>query len=133
MRLQHAGYILAVLGTMPFLSPANADDPAGKVMTVTVPDGGKPVVAKAGKDGTVHLLFDSADGPKYAKSSDGGRTFSAVIPVVTGGSDTAGLEYSAWDMAIGQSGRVHVAMSTNAWKLKLPEEEWGFFYSSLAP
>src|SRR5258708_13872780 len=24
-------------------------------------------------------------------------------------------------------------MSTNAWKLKLPQNEWGFFYTSLEP
>jgi hypothetical protein len=34
-------------------------------------------------------------------------------------------------MAVGAGGRVHVAMGTNAWKLKLPQEEWGFFYASL--
>ena len=52
---------------------------------------------------------------------------------LSGGSRTAGLEYSAWDMAVGKGGRVHVAMGTNAWKLKLPQEEWGFFYASLDP
>src|SRR5262249_50404394 len=26
-----------------------------------------------------------------------------------------------------------VAMSNNAWKLKLPEVEWGFYYASLSP
>jgi hypothetical protein len=36
-------------------------------------------------------------------------------------------------MAVGQGGRVHVAMGTNAWKLKLPQEEWGFFYANLDP
>ena len=60
-------------------------------------------------------------------------TFGTAIPVVGGGSQTAGLEYSAWDMAVGKGGRVHVAMGTNAWKLKLPQEEWGFFYASLDP
>src|SRR5262245_3079114 len=133
MRIQLTACVLAALGTMPPLSPASADDPAGKVTTVAVPDGGKPVVARTDKEGSVHLLFDSEDGPKYAKSTDGGVTFSAAIPVVRGGSQAAGLEYSAWDLAVGQGGRVHVAMSTNAWKLKLPEEEWGFFYASLDP
>jgi hypothetical protein len=36
-------------------------------------------------------------------------------------------------MAVGKGSRIHVAMSTNAWKLKLPQEEWGFFYASLEP
>jgi hypothetical protein len=106
---------------------------AGGVTTVATPGGGKPVVARTDKEGAVHLLFDSTDGPKYAKSTDGGSTFSAAVAVVNGGSQPAGLEYSAWDMAMGKGGRVHVAMSTNAWKLKLPKEEWGLFYASLDP
>jgi hypothetical protein len=81
----------------------------------------------------VHVLCDTSDGPKYLKSTDGGLTFSAAIPVVTGGPRPAGLEYSAWDMAVVKGGRVHVAMSTNAWKLKLPQEERGFFYANFDP
>ena len=60
-------------------------------------------------------------------------TFGPAIAVVGEGSRKEGLEYSAWDMAVGKGGRVHVAMGTNAWKLKLPQEEWGFFYASLDP
>jgi hypothetical protein len=112
---------------------AGADDRASKVTTVPVPAVGGPVIAKTDSVGTVHLLCDSQDGPKYARSTDGGVTFSAAIPVVSGGSQTAGLEYAAWDMAVGKGGRVHVAMSTNAWKLKLPQEEWGYFYANLDP
>jgi hypothetical protein len=133
MRISDAGCVLTVLCAISSGPPAIADDSAGKVTTVAVPGGGKAVVARADKDGSVHLLFDSEDGPKYAKSTDGGLTFSAAIPVVSGGPRPAGLEYSAWDMAIGKGGRVHVAMATNVWKLKLPQEEWGFFYASLDP
>ena len=134
MRIQQAGCILAILSTTTFCPPAaSADDATGKVTTVSVPALGRPVVAKTDVEGTIHLLCDSQDGPKYAKSSDDGATFSAAIPVVSGGSQTAGLEYSAWDMAVGKGGRVHVAMGTNAWKLKLPQEEWGYFYASLDP
>jgi hypothetical protein len=133
MKIPRAICFLAVLCTMPSLPAALAGDPAGKVVTVAVPDGGRPVVARTVEDGTVHLLFDSEDGPKYARSGDGGMTLSAAIPVVGGSSRAAGLEYSAWDMAVGKGGRVHVAMGTNAWKLKLPREEWGFFYASLDP
>ena len=115
-----------------FWSPGtNADDGAGKVTTVSVPGGGKPVVAKTDKAGTIHLLYDSDDGPKYARSSEGALTFGRPISVVGEKSRIEGLEYSAWDMAVGKGGRVHVAMGTNAWKLKLPQDEWGFFYASI--
>src|SRR3954453_20192497 len=133
MRIRNAVLPVSVLGTFPLGLPVVADDSSGKVTTVAVPGGGKPIVARTDKEGAVHLLFDSGDGPKYAKSTDGGVTFSAAIPVVRGGSQTAGLEYDAWDMAVGKGGRVHVAMGTNAWKLKLPQEEWGYFYASLSP
>jgi len=66
-------------------SPATGE--GDRVTTVPVPDGGRPVAAKTGADGTVHLLFASAD----------------------------------------------VALGTNAWKLKLPQEEWGFYYARLEP
>jgi hypothetical protein len=136
MTIQQAGsgLTLVVLSTMFFgPPPANTDDAARKVTVVPVPALGRPVVAMTDADGAIHLLCDSEGGPKYAKSIDGGVTFSSAIPVVSGGSQTAGLEYSAWDMAVGKGGRVHVAMSTNAWKLKLPPEEWGFFYARLDP
>src|SRR5260370_41106874 len=60
-------------------------------------------------------------------------SFGSAIPVVVGWPRETGLEYSAWDMALGKGGRVHVARGTNAWKLKLPQEEWGFYYASLDP
>jgi hypothetical protein len=44
-----------------------------------------------------------------------------------------GLKFSTWDLALGKDGRVHVAMGNNAWKLKLPKEEWSLHYASLAP
>jgi hypothetical protein len=134
MTIQQAGAAVALFSAV-FVSSstANADDVSGTVTTVAVPAVGRPVVARTDSAGTIHLLCDSEDGPKYAKSSDGGARFSAAMPVVNGGAQTAGLEYSAWDMAVGKGGRVHVAMGTNAWKLKLPEEDWGYFYANLDP
>jgi hypothetical protein len=134
MTSRHCGATLALLSTV-FLFPsaAKADDVTGKVTSVAVPAVGRPVAAKIDSAGTIHLLCDSEAGPRYAKSIDGGVTFSAGMPVVIGGSQTSGLEYSAWDMAVGKRGRVHVAMSTNAWKLKLPQEVLGCYYANLDP
>ena len=134
MIISQAGSVFALLSTLFSCPPAtNAAAGASKVTTVAVPGGGKPVVAKTDKEGAIHLLYESKNGPEYVKSSDGGLTFSPPISVVGDGPRTEGLEYSAWDMALGKGGRVHVAMGTNAWKLKLPVEEWGFFYASLDP
>jgi hypothetical protein len=134
MTIQQARSALALLSTLFLcLSAAKADERAGKVTTIPVLTVGRPVVAKTDAVGTIHLLCDSQGGPKYAKSIDGGRTFSPTIPVVSGQPQTAELEYSAWDIAVGKGGRIHVAMGTNAWKLKLPQEEWGYFYANLDP
>jgi len=103
------------------------------VIVAAVPNGGQPVSAKCNAEGTIHLLYDSADGPRYVRSTDNAKTFSQPIPVVDRASHKPGLVFSAEDMAIDQEGRVHVAMGTNAWKLKLPQEEWGFFYARLEP
>jgi hypothetical protein len=81
----------------------------------------------------VHLVFNGTDGPQYARSTDGGKTFAAAVSIVDQASRKPGLEFSVWDIAVGPDGRVHVAMGTNAWKLKLPEPEWGFFYARLEP
>jgi hypothetical protein len=34
-------------------------------------------------------------------------------------------------MAVGKDRSIHVAMSSNAWKIKLPVEEWAYFYTSI--
>ena len=112
---------------------ANADDKINKVRTVAVPEGGQPVAAKTDPEGTIHLLYNAADGPHYARSTDNGITFGAAIRVVDRESQKPGLEFQGADMVVGKGGSIHVAMSTNAWKLKLPETEWAFFYSTLEP
>src|SRR5262249_54101036 len=64
----------------------SADDASNLVTTIPVPEGGSPIVARADAAGTIHLLYNSADGPKYVRSSNNGKTFEAPIPVVDEGS-----------------------------------------------
>lgn len=118
---------------MLFVVGAGQSYAAGKVTTVPVPDGGQAATAHTDERGTIHLVFNSSEGPKYVRSSDNGKTFSEPIAIVDRESQKPGLQYSIWDMAVSPGGYVHVALGTNAWKLKLPEEEWGFFYTSLEP
>jgi hypothetical protein len=105
---------------------------ANRVKTIRVHGVSKVVKAQRGTDGTIHVLFDEEDGPRYVKTTDAGVTFSMPISIVDAASKKPGLNFQAEDLAIGKDGRVHVAMSNNAWKLKLPEEQWGFYYTSLA-
>jgi len=112
---------------------SHADDATNRVNAIRIPAAGPVMKAQLGTDGVIHLLFQTAHGPQYAKSEDSGLTFSAPITIVNAAAQKPGLEFQAEDLAVGKDGRVHVAMSNNAWKLKLPEEEWGLYYTSLAP
>jgi hypothetical protein len=123
--------LTALLAAFVFISPnANAQE---KVSTPPCPERGQPAAARTDAEGAIHLVFRTGDGPRYAKSTDNGKTFSAPIAIVDRKSRKPGLEFDVWDMAIGKGGQVHVALGTNAWKLKLPQDEWGFYYASLVP
>jgi len=112
---------------------AQASERVNRVNVIRVPGDAKVVKAQLGADGTLHLLLDAEDGPRYTKSTDGGVSFSAPMTIVDGASQKPGLKFQGEDLAVGTDGRVHVAMSNNAWKLKLPAEEWAFYCVSLAP
>jgi hypothetical protein len=134
VRTNHAVSAFVTVGALLLSLPGvNADDKVNQVTTIPVPGRGQPLVAKADAEGTIHLLYGTAYGPQYVKSLDKGKTFSAAIPVVDKASRKPGLEFHGEDMVVGQGGRIHVAMSTNAWKLKLPENQWGFYYARLEP
>lgn len=123
--------IFAILAST--LTVRGAQAAPTKVTTVPVPSGGQAISAKKDAQGTIHLLFDTADGPHYARSSDNGRTLSQPIPLVDQASRKPGLEFNTWDLAVSAEGIVHAALGNNAWKLKLPQEEWGYFYTRLMP
>jgi hypothetical protein len=104
-----------------------------KITTVSVPSGGLAVSAKIDAKGVIHLVCDSSDGPQYFQSADHGATFSAPMPLLDQSSRKPGLEFMSWDMAVTPEGAVHVVLGNNAWKLKLPKDEWGFFYTRRLP
>ncbi len=106
---------------------------AVSVTTVSVPMGGQAMAARTDAMGTIHLVFDSPDGPHYVSSGDNGQTFSEPIALVDSASKKPGLEFITWDMAVTANGAVHVVLGNNAWKLKLPRDEWGVFYTRRLP
>lgn len=117
----------------PSLVAAPAGDVADRASVIRVPGASNIFKAQSDAAGAIHLVFDAEGGPFYVRSQDDGRTFSAPMAIVDAASRKPGLEFFAWDLAVGQDGRVHVAMGNNAWKLKLPQEEWSLYYASLAP
>lgn len=122
----------AVLMLALFARPSLATD--SEVAIVAVPDGGRAMSAKTDKQGMIHLVYDTDSGPHYIRydASKPGWVIDPV-PLVDEKSRKPGLEFITWDMAVTSDGTVHVALGNNAWKLKLPQEEWGFFYARLLP
>jgi hypothetical protein len=104
---------------------------ANRVEIIHVPGASNVMKAETGPGNAIHLLYDTDDGPQYVKSTDGGKTFSTPVAVVDRASRKPGLQFITWDMAVDGVGRVHVALGNNAWKLKLPQTEWGLFYAAL--
>jgi hypothetical protein len=98
---------------------SHADETTSRVNTIRVPAAGYVMKAQLGTDGTIHLLFQTRNGPQYAKSEDSGLTFSVPMPVVDAATQKAGLEFHGEDLAVGKEGRVFVAME-------------GLYYTSLA-
>lgn len=113
--------------------PATAEDSALRVSTVRIPGTMKMIKAQRGADGAIHVVGESDAGPQYVMSRDGGVTFSAPLAMVDSAARKPGLKFTVWDLAVAHDGRVHVALGTNAWQLKLPRDEWGYFYAALAP
>ena len=104
-----------------------------RVVTVQVPGSAETLIAKSGPSGVTHVLYYSEHEPMYARTRDGGRSFSEPVSIVDEASRREGLEYHVWDMAVDSSDRVHIALGNNAWQLKLPRDQWGFFYTRLEP
>ena len=131
--MSRSAQLLLVVAVLVAAVASYAAETSDRVSIIRVPGASKVFKAQTGKDDTIHLLFDSDDGPQYVQSRDSGLTFSAPIAVVDAASRKPGLKFSAWDLAVGPDGRVHVAMGNNAWKLKLPTNEWALYYAGLAP
>ena len=100
----------------------HSSERANRVNVIRAPGDAKVVKAQLGADGAIHLLLDAEDGPRYVKSTNAGVSFSAPMTIVDAASQKPGLKFQGEDLAVGKDGRVHVAMSSNAWKLKLPAE-----------
>ena len=89
-----AASTIVIVGAVLLSLPAvRAGDKVNQVTTVPVPDNGRPMAAKLDAAGTIHLLYDTKDGPQYVRSLDRGKTFSAAVPVVDKESRKEGLEF----------------------------------------
>lgn len=121
----NAGWGVVLALALALGQAAHAEEPR----VVATPGGLKPVLARSDARGVIHLVAQAPAGPRYCQSRDGGATFSEPVAIVSGGDFPAGLEFEVWDVAVSPAGDVHVALGTNAWKLKRPHSEWGLYYT----
>ena len=103
------GMILVLTVLISTVAPAAAGE--AKVHTLRVPDGGIAPQVEVGADGLVHLVyFKRTDGHVgdlyYARSADGGQTWSQPIRVNSQPNSTMSVRHPR--LAVGRSGRVHV-------------------------
>lgn len=132
--VHYAARLTMALGIAAFASAVfGGEDATATVAVVAVPIEGEVFAARADSRGAIHVLVQTPDGPRYLVTRDNGATFGKPLAVVDAASRKPGLVYSVWDLAVSPEGQVHVAMGTNGWKLKLPKEEWAFFYARRAP
>jgi hypothetical protein len=113
--------------------PGSDEMSGGRVIVRRCPNAGTPVCARITNAGVIHLLYDLGGLTWYTVSRDNGKTFEKAICTVDPNSRQPGLEFSGADMSVNNNGQVFVAMSTNGWKLKVPQNEWSLHYTTLAP
>ena len=104
-----------------------------RVSTLRIPGATNVFKAVVDSRDRIHVVFDSDNGPYYTMSASSAAPFSKPMPVLPDPVAPEGLRFQAWDLAVSDSGAVFVALGNNAWKLKLPQEQWGYFLSTLRP
>jgi hypothetical protein len=105
--------VFALGATLTGFSAEAAEDGDGRVRLCRVPNAGiQPQVALDDK-GILHLVYYTGDAHHgdlfYARSHDGGASFSSPLRVNEGGSAIAAGTIRGAQLALGKAGRVHVA------------------------
>ncbi|HWB84396.1 MAG TPA: sialidase family protein [Bryobacteraceae bacterium] len=88
-------------------------DTRDRIRLYRIPNGGIQPQLALDDRGTLHLVYYTGDAHHgdllYARSKDGGATFSPAVPVNNSGSAIAAGTIRGAQIALGRAGRVHVA------------------------
>jgi hypothetical protein len=107
---------------------------ANEVRIVHTPNGGEVPDAEVDTRGAIHIAFVKGEDAYYAKSDNGGKSFSQPLRINSQpGTVHPANMFRGPDLALGQNGRVHVIWYVNAYQRKLPQDQWGVFCSHLDP
>lgn len=105
---------------------------ADLVRVIRTPNNGQVPDAETDKNGVIHIAYVSNLDAFYVSSTNDGTTFTTALRINSEpGSVHPPNMFRGPDLAIGKTGRVHVAWYVNAYQRKLPEHNWGVHYSHL--
>jgi hypothetical protein len=99
------------------LVASQVDIAADTVRVVQTPRDGEVPDAEVDASGAIHIAFVKGEDAYYAKSDDGGKSFSKPLRInsVPGTVHPANM-FRGPDLALGQNGRVHVIWYVNAYE-----------------
>jgi hypothetical protein len=105
-----------------------------RVQIVRTPNNGAVPDVEVDRNGTVHIAYVAGQDAFYSKSTNSGKTFSESVKI---NSEPDSVHppnmFRGPDLALGKGGRVHVIWYVNAYQRKLPQDQWGVFYSHFDP
>lgn len=105
-----------------------------KVRIMTTPGDGAVPDAEIDQNGMIHLAYVVGEDVFYATSANSGSSFSKSIRVNEEPKTAHPANmFRGPDLAIGKAGRVHVIWYVNSYQRKLPQDQWGVFYSHIDP
>jgi hypothetical protein len=88
---------------------------ANAIRLVQTPNGGEVPDAEVDASGAIHIAFVKGEDAYYAKSDDGGKSFSQRLRINSVPSTVHPANmFRGPDLALGKNGRVHVIWYVNA-------------------
>jgi hypothetical protein len=104
------------------------------VRVVATPDHGEVPDAEVDGNGTIHVAYVKGENAFYSKSDDDGKSFRSALRINADENTVHPPNmFRGPDLAIGKNRRIHVILYGNGYQRKLPQNEWGVFYSQLDP
>lgn len=104
------------------------------VRVIHSPGDGAVPDAEVDANGAIHMAYVVGEDVFYVSSTNAGKSFIAPIRVnADPGTAHPANMFRGPDVAVGKNGRVHVIWYVNAYQRKLPQDQWGVFYSHIDP